>query len=81
METKYVFERKRSGIIKNNWKSYDKSHWQSETDEFKEHKRIDANVGCSVPIKRIVRVADVRWPGHVLQRIEGNILKEASNFK
>ena len=31
-----VFERKKTGIIKKNWKSYDESHMCSEVDELKE---------------------------------------------
>ena len=36
--------------------------------------------GISVPIERMVRPAAVRWYGHVLQRDENNILKEALNY-
>ena len=35
----------------------------------------------NVFIERIVKAAAVKWDGHVLQREEGDILKEALNFE
>ena len=54
---------------------------RSEADGSKEHKKIMQTLGITVPIKRMVRAAVVRWYRHVLRREEGNILKEALNFE
>ena len=74
-----VFEREEELLRRT--ESYDKNHLRSEADRSKSTRELMQMLGITAPNQIMARAAAVRCYGHVLQREEGNILKETLNFE